>query len=93
MTFAYYGRQDAVEGLKTMDERGQKLTTKSLKKLEGVMYPEFYKNVAFAMQEPGTIVQSLNKQIDTILSQQWVIIHLDHAHHGEWVIRAKGVCP
>ena len=49
MTFAYYGGQDAVDGLKAMDERGEKLTKNSLKKLEGIMYPQYYKKVALAM--------------------------------------------
>ena len=49
MTFAYYGGADAVKGLKQMHEKGQKVTKNSLKKLEGIIFPEFYKKVASVM--------------------------------------------
>ena len=60
MTLAQYAGQDAVDGLKLMDERGKKLTKNSLKKLEGIMYPEYYVKVAIAMQKSQTTLRSLH---------------------------------
>ena len=42
MTFAYYGAADALQGLTLMHEKGQKLTKNWLKKLEGIIFHEFY---------------------------------------------------
>ena len=91
MTFAYYGGQHDVDSLKVMHERGEKVTRNLLKKLEGIMYPEYYKKIALAMQESRTTVRSLHNQMDTIITQQWVMMHLDHPNNGDWVLLEK-VC-
>ena len=63
-----------------------------LKKLEGIIYPEFYKKVALAMQDQRTTLQSLQKQMDTIITQHCIMMHLDHPHNGEYVRCDKGMC-
>ena len=92
MTFAYYAGQDAVDGLKATDERREKLTKNSLKKLEGIMYPEYYKKVAMALQEPRTTVRSLQNEMDTSTTQQWVMMHLNQPNNGDSVLPKRGVC-
>ena len=91
MTFAYYGGADAVKGLKQMHEKGQKVTKNSLKKLEGIIFPEFYKKVASVMQDDRTNLQSLHKSMDTIIIEQWVMMHLDHPNNIHYVRPEKGV--
>ena len=59
MTFAHYGGGAVVERLRFMHEKGPKVTKNTLKKLEGIIHPEFYKTVALAMQDKRTTVQSL----------------------------------
>ena len=54
MTFVYCGRADAVQGLRLLHETGYQVTKDSLKKLEGIAFPEFYKNVALVMQDNET---------------------------------------
>ena len=47
-------------------------------------YPEFYKKVAFTMQDQRSTV-------DTIIIDHWVMMDLDDPHHGEYVQGDKGV--
>ena len=58
MTFAYYAVPDAVKGLQKFHDKGEKVSKNALKKLEGVILPEFYKKVAAEMQEEKTTLKS-----------------------------------
>ena len=78
MTFAYYSGADALKDLRQMHQKGQKVTKNSLKKLENVVFPDFYKELASVMQHDQTTVQSFQKSMDTIIIDQFVIMHLDH---------------
>ena len=49
MTFAYCAGPDAVKGLQKFNDKGKKVSKNALKKLEGVILPEFYKKVADEM--------------------------------------------
>ena len=51
MTFAYYAGPEAVKGLQKIHDKGEKVTKNALKKLDGILLPEFYKKVAEVMQE------------------------------------------
>ena len=53
--------------------------------------PEFYKKVAEVMQEETRIPQSLQNSFDDIILDQWVSMHLDHPHNGQYVRPEKGV--
>ena len=88
MTFAYYGGGDAVECLRLMHEKRQKLTKNALKKLECIIYPEFYKKVALPMQDQRTTVQSLQKKIDTIVIRS--VGHHAPGSSTQQGIRARG---
>ena len=46
MTFAYYAGPEAVKGLQKFHDKGGKVTKNALKKLDGILLPEFYKKVA-----------------------------------------------
>ena len=46
---------------------------------------EFYKKVAEVMQEEKTTLKSLRNPIDDIILDQWVSMHLDHPHNGQYV--------
>ena len=81
-----------MECLTAIDDRGEKLTKNSLKKLEGVTYPKHHVKVAFAMQKPPTTLRSLHTHLHTIITQQWVMMHLDHPRNGDWVLPEKVVC-
>ena len=59
MTFACYGGPDAVKGLQKFHDKGEKVSKNALKKLEGVILPEFCKKVAAEMQEEKTTLKSL----------------------------------
>ena len=91
MTFAYYAGPDAVKGLQTFHDKGEKVSKNALKKLEGIVLPEFYMKVAAAMQEEKTTLQSLQKSINTIIIEQWVSMHLDQPGNGQYVQPEKGV--
>ena len=91
MTFAYYAGPDAVKGLQRLHEKGERVSKNALKKLEGIIFPEFYKKVAAEMQDERTTLQSLQKSIDTIIIEQWVVMHLDHPQNIQYVRPEKGV--
>ena len=92
MTFAYYAGPDAVKGLQTFHDKGEKVSKNALKKLEVIILPEFHKKVAAEMQEEKTTLQSLQKLVDTIIIEQWVSMHLDPPQNGQYVPPEKGVC-
>ena len=71
--------------------KGEKVTKNALKKLDGILLPEFYKKVAEVMQEEKTTLKSLPNSIDDIILDQWVSMHLDHPHNGQYVRPEKGV--
>ena len=91
MTFAYYAGPEAVKGLQKFHEKGEKVTKNALKKLDGILLPGFYKKVAEVMQEEKTSLKSLPSLIDDIILDQWVSMHLDHPHNGQYVPPEKGV--
>ena len=51
MTFAYYAGPDAVKGLQKFHDKGEKVMKNALMKLDGIILPEFNKEVAAEMQE------------------------------------------
>ena len=91
MTSADYVGPDAVKGLQRFHDKGEKVLENALKKLEGVILPEFYKKVAAEMQEEKATLKSLQKSFDTIILEQWVSMHLDHSGNGQYVPPWKGV--
>ena len=91
MTFAYYAGPEAVKGLQKFHDKGEKVTKNALKKLDGILLPEFYKKVAEVMQEEKTTLKSLQNSFDDIILDQWVSMHLDHPHNGQYVRPEKGV--
>ena len=91
MTFAYYAGPEAVRGLQKSHDKGENVTKNALKKLDGILMLEFYKKVAAEMQEEKTTLKSLQKSFDDIILEQWVSMHLDHPHNGQYVRPEKGV--
>ena len=91
MTFAHYAGLEAVKGLQKFHDKGEKVTKNALKKLDGILMPEFYKRVAAGMQEEKTTLISLQKSFDDIILEQWVSMHLDHPHNGQYVRPEKGL--
>ena len=92
MTFAYYAGPEAVKGLQKFHDKREKVTKNALEKLDGILSPEFYKKAAEVMQEEKTTLKSLPNSIDDIILHQWVSMHLDHPHNGQYVRPEKGVC-
>ena len=80
-----------MKGLQKFHDKGVKVTKNALKKLDGILMPEFYKKVAAEMQEEETTLKSLQKPLDDIILEQWVSMHLDHPHNGQYVPPEKGV--
>ena len=76
MTFAYYAGLEAVKGLQKFHNKAEKLTKNALKKLDGILLPEFYKKVAEVMQEEKTTLKSLQNSFDDIILDQWVSMQL-----------------
>ena len=91
LTFAYYAGPEAVKGLQKFHDKGEKVRKNALKKLDGLLLPEFYKKVAKVMHEEITTLKSLQNSFDDIILDQWVSMHLDHPHNGQYVRREKGV--
>ena len=91
MTFAYYAGPEAVKGLQKFHDKGEKVTKNALKKLDGIPLPDFYKKVAEVMQEEKTTLKTLQNAFDDIILDQWVSMHLDHPHNGQYVRPEKGV--
>ena len=78
-------------GLPLLHDKGERVSKNALKRLEGIIFPEFYKKVAAEMQDEKTTLQSLQKSIDTIIIYQCVMMHLDHSPDSEYVRPEKGV--
>ena len=93
MKFAYHAGPEAVKGLQKFHDKEEKVTKNALKKLDGILLPEFYKTVAEVMQEEKTTLKSLPNSIDDIILDQRVQMHLDHPHNGQYVRPEKGVYP
>ena len=91
MTFAYYAGQEAVKGLQKFRDKGEKVTKNALKKLDGTLLLDFYKKVAQEMHKEKTTLKSLPNSIDDIILDQWISMHLDHPHNGQYVRPEKGV--
>ena len=91
MTFAYYAGPEAVKRLQKFHDKGEKVRKNALKKLDRILLPGFYKKVAELMQEEKTTLKSLPNSIDDIILDQWVSMHLDHPHNGQYVRPEKGV--
>ena len=91
MTFAYYADADAVKGLRQLHQKEQNVQKNSVKKLEGIIHPEFYKKVAAKIQDDRANLHSLQKSIDSIIIEQWVMMHLDHPNNIQYVRPGKGV--
>ena len=91
MTFAYYASPEAVKGLQKFHHKGEKVTKNALKKMDGFLLPEFYKKVPEVIQEEKTTLKSLQNSFDDIILDQWVSMHLDHAHNGQYVRPEKDV--
>ena len=91
MTFAYYAGLEAVKGLQKFHDKGEKVTKNALKKLDGILLPEFYNKVAEVMQEGKITLKYLQNSFDDIILEQWVSMHLDHPHNGQYVRPEKGV--
>ena len=91
MTFAYYAGPEAVKGLQKFHNKGEIVTKNALKKLDGILLPELYKKVAEVMQEEKTTLKSLLNLIGDIVLDQWVSMHLDHPHNGQYARPEKGV--
>ena len=58
MTFAYYAGPDAMKGLQKFHDKGENVMKNTLKKLDGIIMPGFYKKVAEEMQEEKTTLNS-----------------------------------
>ena len=80
-----------MKGLQKFHDKGEKVTKNELKKLDGILLPEFYKKVAEVTQEEKTTLKSLRNWIDDIILDQWVSMHLDQPHNGQYVRSEKGV--
>ena len=91
LTFAYYAGPEAVKGPQKFHDKGEKVTKTALKKLDGILLPEFYKKVPEVMQEEKTTLKSLPNSIDDIILDQWVSMHLEHPHNGQYVGPENGV--
>ena len=91
MTVAYYAGPEAVKGVQKFHNKGEKVTKIALKKLDGILLPEFHEKVAEVIQEGKTTLETLKNSFDDIILDQWVSMHLDHPHNGQYVQPEKAV--
>ena len=91
MTLATIAGPEAVKGLQKFHDKREKVTKNALKKLDGGLLLEFYKKVAEVMQQEKPTLKSLPNSIDDIILDQWVSMHRDHPHNGQYVRPEKGV--
>ena len=61
MTFAYYAGPEAVKGLQKFHDKAEKVRNNALKKLDGILMPDFYKKVAAEMQEGETTLKIITE--------------------------------
>ena len=77
--------------MQRLHEKGERVSKNALRKPEGIIFPDFYKKVAAQRQDERTTLQSLQKSIDTIIIEQWVMMHLDHRQNIQYVQPDKGM--
>ena len=85
MTFAYYAGPDTVKGLRRSHAKGETVSKNAVKKLEGIISPEFYKKVAAERHDEKSTLQSFQKSIHTIIREHCVLMNLDHPHNSRYV--------
>ena len=69
--------------MKNLESRSRKeeLTRNAFKKLEGLHLPSFLRKVCAHMNLKDSTLRSTQNYIDALITEQWVIFHLDDSGH------------
>ena len=66
--------------MKNLESKSRKedITRNAFKKLEGLHLPSLLQKVGAHMNLKDSTLRSTQKYIDALITEQWVIFHLDH---------------
>ena len=82
MSFVYWGGEDAVAGIRHLEEKladtKNKLTLWALKCLESVWLPQFHAEVAHHMLRSDSTVKTLKNCVEGVRKRQWIYMHVHH---------------
>ena len=91
---AYYCGCEAVTGMKNPEKKSKKedVTRNAYKKLEGLHLPSLLQKVCAHMNQRDSTLRTTQNYIDALISEQWVIFHLDHRDNKQYVNQTAGMC-
>ena len=92
-SLAYYCGREAVTGMKDLESRSKKedVTRNAFKKLEGLHLPSLLQKVCAHMNLKDSTLRSTQNYIDALITEQWVIFHLDHPDNKQYVNQTAGM--
>ena len=90
---AYYCGREAVTGMKNLVSKSRKedVTRNAFKKLEGLHLPSLLQKVCAHMNLKDSTLRSTQNYIDALITEQWVILHLDHPDNKQYVNETAGM--
>ena len=79
--------------MKNLESKSRKedVTRNALKKLEGLHLPNLLQKVCAHMNLKDSTLRSTQNYIDALITEQWVIFHLDHPENKQYVHQTAGM--
>ena len=79
--------------MKNLESKSKKedVTRNAFKKLEGLHLPSLLQKVCAHMNLKDSTLHSTQNYIDALITEQWVIFHLDHPDNKHYVNQTAGM--
>ena len=79
--------------MKNLENKSKKedVTRNAFKKLEGLHLPSLLQKVCAHMNLKDSTLRTTQNYIDALITEQWVIFHLDHPDNKQYVNRTAGM--
>ena len=79
--------------MKNLESKSRKedVTRDAFRKLEGLHLPSLLQNVCAHMNPKDSTLRSTQNDIDALITEQWVIFHLDHPDNKQYVNLTAGM--
>ena len=79
--------------MKNLESKSKKedVTRNAFKKLEGLHLPSLLQKVCAHMNLKDLTLRSTQNYIDALITEQWVIFHLDHPDNQQYVNLTAGM--
>ena len=71
--------------------RKEEVTRNAFKKLEGLHLPSLLQKIFAHMNLKDSTLRSTQNHIDALITEQWVIFHLDHPDNKQYVNQTGGM--